>query len=274
MAYLEIKFQNAEELTEILIAELSLINFDSFLETEEGVNGYIEDKLFSEERLQDIVQKYGILSYEFSPLEEKNWNEEWEKNFEPVTVAGKCLIRASFHPSNPAFDHEIIINPKMSFGTGHHETTALMIENQLEIDHKGKNVLDAGSGTGILAIMASKLGAKEVLAYDVEDWAFENLKENCNLNVCRNIKTAQGTIEDLHLSPSTFDIVLANINRNVLLKEIPLYSLVLKDKGILILSGFYEEDIQDLENVARDSSFKLDYSKKKNQWASLVFRKN
>jgi ribosomal protein L11 methyltransferase len=275
MSFLEIKISCPSGLSEILIAELSSSGYNSFLETDEGLNAYIEEDIFSEELLKEIIRKYrGKIKYEKIFLENKNWNEEWEKNFEPVVVAGKCRIRASFHPSDPSYTYDIVINPKMSFGTGHHETTSLMIENQLEIDHAGKKVLDAGGGTGILAVMASKLGASDVLAYDIEDWAFENMKENCNLNLCRNIKTAQGTIKDLKLLPETYDIILANINRNVLLEEIPSYSQVLKQDGFLVLSGFYEEDISELENVARHSSLKFLGVKTKNRWASLAFQKN
>jgi ribosomal protein L11 methyltransferase len=275
MSFLEIKISCPSGLSEILIAELSSSGYNSFLETDEGLNAYIEEDIFSEELLKEIIRKYrGKIKYEKIFLENKNWNEEWEKNFEPVVVAGKCRIRASFHPSDPSYTYDIVINPKMSFGTGHHETTSLMIENQLEIDHAGKKVLDAGGGTGILAVMASKLGASDVLAYDIEDWAFENMKENCNLNLCRNIKTAQGTIKDLKLLPETYDIILANINRNVLLEEIPSYSQVLKQDGFLVLSGFYEEDISELKNVARHSSLKFLGVKTKNRWASLAFQKN
>ncbi|MBX9851175.1 MAG: 50S ribosomal protein L11 methyltransferase, partial [Cytophagaceae bacterium] len=235
---------------------------------------FVDEKLFDENALKEILSRYCITSsYKVSRLEEKNWNEEWEKNFQPVFIADTCAIKASFHKLDKTYPYEIIINPKMSFGTGHHETTSMMIENQLETDHKNKKVMDAGSGTGILAIMASKLGAEQVFAFDTEDWAFENLKENINLNACRNVKVAKGDISGVSVPFSSFDIILANINKNVLLDEIPVYSKYLSKGGILIVSGFYEEDISDIDTVCRNSSLKKISHRLKNRWASLVFQK-
>jgi len=179
-----------------------------------------------------------------------------------------------FSYTRKKYKYDIVINPKMSFGTGHHETTSMMIEHQLEIDHENKTLMDAGSGTGILAILASKLGARLVDAFDVEDWAFENLKENAILNGCSNILMSQAEVTKANLREKEYDIVLANINRNVLLEEMPEYVKRLKPSGKLVLSGFYKEDVPMLEERAGAFGLKKTSYKEKNNWASLVFIKS
>lgn len=274
MKYLEIHIKNPVDLTEILIAELSEAGYDSFMETDEGVIAYTDQSIFEESRLQEILSRYlEMPEYRIAPLEDKNWNEEWEKNFQPVEVDDQVIIKASFHKMGEHYPVQITINPKMSFGTGHHETTYMMVQNQLGIDHKGRRVMDAGTGTGILAILASKLGASDVFAFDIEDWAFENLKENVILNDCRNIKVGQGTIESLDSPFPFYDIILANINKNVLLNEIPRYAGFLPKNGILVLSGFYKEDVQDIEKAGHSASLTLLQERARNKWASLVFKK-
>src|SRR5690606_20374736 len=186
------------------------------------------------------------LSFSFDKIEKQNWNEEWEKNYEPIIVDDKCLIRASFHNLDKKYPYEIIITPKMSFGTGHHQTTYLMIKSQLDIDHEGKRVLDAGCGTAILSIMASKRGAKEVEAFDIDEWSITNGNENCEVNSCTNIRLQQGTITEVEIH-GEFDVVLANINKNVLLDEIKIYQQYLNKDGLLLLSGFFTTDIDDLK---------------------------
>jgi len=274
MSYLEVKITVGAETAEILVAELSSIGFDSFMEEVNCLLAYIDETVFEEEALKEVLLKY-ISSpvYEIGQLEDKNWNEEWEKNFESISVEDKVLIRASFHKADKAYVHEVVIDPKMSFGTGHHETTYMMVQHQLELNHKGKKVIDAGSGTGILAILASKLGAESIFAYDIEDWAFENLKENCILNGCNNIIAAQGTIQTLEIPFPVCDIILANINKNVLLVEIPFYSRFLPAGGTLLLSGFYEEDILDILNVCENNQLELTQKKLRNKWASLALNK-
>jgi ribosomal protein L11 methyltransferase len=277
LRYIEVKITVYPETAELLIAELVEVGYDSFQETDSGLDAYVDQEVFSEKQLQEIIKKYStsenLLPYTFGLLEDKNWNEEWEKNFPPVTVGEDCIIRASFHTLERPYKYDIVINPKMSFGTGHHETTSMMIANQLELNHKGKTVMDAGSGTGILAIMASKLDALLVDAFDVEDWAFENLKENATLNGCSNILIDKGDITKVSLREKEYDIILANINRNVLLGEMPEYCKRLKLGGTLVLSGFYIEDIPMLESRAGEFGLKKISSKEKNKWASLVFNK-
>lgn len=274
LKYLVIKFSNPQELNEILMAELETIGFDSFMETEEGVEGYVEKALYEQNAVEDIISRYNSFSvnYSVSELENKNWNEEWEKNFSPVLIEDRAIIRASFHPS-PGLPVEVVINPKMSFGTGHHETTYMMVQTQLDMDFREKNVMDAGTGTGVLAIIACKLGAKHVLAFDVEEWAFENLQENIKLNDCPEIVPAFGDITQVEHTYHSYDIILANINKNVLLKEIPTYSRYLQQGGKLVLSGFYQYDIVDIQNLAQEHSLLFTSEKVRNNWASLVFEK-
>ena len=275
MKYIKVTFSVPEDFADILIAELNECHYDSFAAEGDQLDAYVVKEYFDEKCLQDLVFKYKELipvEYRFEDLEEKNWNEEWEKNFEPVRIANRCMIRASFHKQDPDYPLEIVINPKMSFGTGHHETTSLMIENQLNIDHQDKVIMDAGSGTGILAILAEKLGACSVDAFDIEDWAFNNMEENVQLNNCNTISVKQGTIETLDLKEQ-YDILLANINKNVLLDEIPRYAEKLKKDGILLLSGFYKTDQEDISVKAGSYKLKLEKESCKNNRVCLVFSK-
>ncbi|EIM77189.1 ribosomal protein L11 methyltransferase [Nitritalea halalkaliphila LW7] len=201
-----------------------------------------------------------------------NWNEEWEKHYDPIYVGDQVYIRASFHPAQPAYRHEILINPKMSFGTGHHATTHQMIAFQLELPHADKAVLDAGSGTGILAVMAAKLGAARVEAFDIDPWCVENGNENFALNgLADSLQMGLGTIREVPLR-GPYDLLLANINKNVLLDELPVYAALLAADGHLLLSGFYEEDIPDLEAAAAEVQLKLLRKSVKDRWAALIFQ--
>ena len=200
MNYLELQLRLSPDYTDILTAELAELGFDSFVETDEGLNAYIIEPDFDEKAVQVLVAKYAdqtAIAYNVHSLEKRNWNAEWERDYEPIEVASQVRVRASFHEKDARFRYDIVINPKMSFGTGHHETTAMMLEQQLALDFAGKTVLDVGSGTGILAILAAKMGAKAVLAFDIEEWAVENARENAELNECPQITVFQGTIEDV-----------------------------------------------------------------------------
>lgn len=235
--------------TEILMAELSDAGFDTFVETEEGLEAYAEEEQVDHARLDDIKDQYGSetnLDYAFDRVEKENWNENWEKHYEPIIVEDTCLVRASFHTPEKDYPYEVVITPKMSFGTGHHETTYLMIKAQLSLDHRDKLVMDAGCGTAILAIMACKLGARHVEAFDIDEWSIANGQENADVNHCGDkIHLQQGTIRALSFE-KPMDIILANINKNVLLSEMPQYKACLRPGGLLLLSGFYESDIDDL----------------------------
>jgi ribosomal protein L11 methyltransferase len=274
MDYLEFKINCLEEFREILIAELSEIGFDSFLETEEGIDAYSLAQGFNREAFDEVISNYSeaaqiqLLEGE---MEKINWNAEWEKNYDPIAVDDLVYVRASFHPSPLGFKHEIVINPKMSFGTGHHATTFQMLRNQGTIDHQGKRVLDVGSGTGILAIMAHLLGASQIEAFDIDDWCVDNGNENFELNGVSS-RMGLGTIREVNpIGP--FDIVLANINKNVLLDEMGIYSDLLIDRGFLLLSGFYTEDIADLEQLANKIGLELISQQSKDNWAALVLQK-
>lgn len=275
MDYLELKITCREEFREILIAELSEIGYDSFLETEEGFDTYSEIDSFDREAFDEIIHRYqeaAAISLKENRVQKTNWNEEWEKNYDPIAVDDLVYVRASFHPSQEGFQHEIVINPKMSFGTGHHATTFQMLRLQGRIDHKGKRVLDVGSGTGILAIMAHLLGADEVQAFDIDDWCVDNGNENFALNSL-SIQMGLGTIRSVQ-PKGPFDIILANINKNVLLDELEIYASLLKEGGYLLLSGFYTEDIQDLTDHCKSLDLDLLSQESKDNWAALVMKKS
>jgi ribosomal protein L11 methyltransferase len=274
MDYLEFKITCLEEFREILIAELAEIGFDSFMETEEGLDAYAPQNEFDREAFNEIVEKYSLpaqISMHEYIMPKVNWNEEWEKNYDPIAVEDLVFVRASFHKSAEGFKYEIVINPKMSFGTGHHATTFQMLKHQGEIDHQGKRVLDVGSGTGILAIMAHLLEAREVEAFDIDEWCVENGNENFDLNGLTT-RMDIGTIREVN-PQGIYDIILANINKNVLLDEMEIYASLMPSEGYLLLSGFYTEDIDDLMEVAQPLGLKLLKSNSKDNWAALILQK-
>lgn len=273
MDFYELQITCLTEHSEILIAEFSMVNFDSFVENETGFLAYIGEADFDETTIDEIHKKYLSLfpfQYTTKKAKKKNWNAEWEKDYEPIFVEDKCVVKASFHNIKKKFPYEIIINPKMSFGTGHHETTYLMLKNQMALDHKNKSVADIGCGTGILAIMASKLGASSVFACDIDEWCIENSIENFELNKCQNIDVKHGTVKVIN---GVYDIVLANINRNVLLGDISQYANLLKNDGNLLISGFYTEDVDLLTTTAANFGLKIVSTSTRNNWTCLLFKK-
>ena len=271
--YLKITITCSPEKCDLLIAELGMISYDSFQELNDGLEAYIEEKYFIEDTLREILDKYDLASqFTSERIDNINWNEEWEKNFDPVYIDDKVQIRATFHEKKEAFIHDVVINPKMSFGTGHHETTCLIISEQLSINHKDKEVLDVGTGTGILAIMADKLGAKSIIATDVDEWCIENSLENFQLNELQNFNILRGSIDKLTFDDH-FDIILANINKNVLINELPYYSELLSIGGFLVLSGFYVKDMDDLKRKANECNLKFDHDNSRNDWAMVVLTK-
>lgn len=276
MNYIELKLTINPEFSDIFMAELGEIGYETFTEDGDGLNAYITEDIFSENAVDEIMERYlGMtsISYSYKTLEKKNWNEEWEKNYEPILTAdGRVRVRASFHEADPNIQYDLLINPKMSFGTGHHETTSMVLSLQMNVNHEGKKVLDVGCGTGILAIFASKLGASYVAGFDIEEWAAENSRENCQLNNCDNIVIRQGTIED---EPAEqYDIILANINRNILMRDIPKYVEFMKPAPAqLVVSGFYQHDIEDIENVAKEVGLRKIQTENKNNWAAVVFER-
>jgi ribosomal protein L11 methyltransferase len=276
MDFIEVTLKVNADFADILTAELGELGFDAFVEAEDGFAAYIEEDQFSEEALQETLQRYSeylTVTYNVQKIERQNWNEEWERNFEPLFIGGQVSVRASFHSKPEQAKYDIVINPKMSFGTGHHETTTLMIENQLTLNHEGKRVLDMGCGTGILAIMAAELGAAEIVAVEIEDWTVENARENAELNNYSHIDVRLGGAETIE-GEQPFDIILANINRNVLLEDLPAYKAVLKPEGWLLLSGFYTEDLRAIQQRAEALGLQYQSHRVKNNWVSALFKAN
>ncbi len=260
--------------TEILIAELGYAGFESFVENEEGVKAYIQKEEWNEDVLSNIQilnsQEFTI-TYNHKEIEQVNWNAEWESNFEPIVVNEECAVRAPFHtPYNAPY--EIVIEPKMSFGTGHHETTFMMLQFILENDFEGKTVLDMGCGTSVLAILAEKRGATQLDAIDIDEWCVENSVENCERNHCNAITVQQGNAALIPSQP-TYDVVIANINRNILLADMPVYEKALRAPGTLYLSGFYKEDLPIIRECCESLEMQYEVHKQKNNWIAAKFKK-
>lgn len=272
--YLEFNFkiEPLQPWNEILMAELIEIGFDSFTEEHDGILAYIQKDLFKEEDLKalHLLQNPDIkISYTFQEMPNINWNEEWEKNFSPINIEGKVSIRAEFH-ENQNLPHEIIIQPKMSFGTGHHATTYLMIQQMLDLDFQNKSVLDMGCGTSVLAIFAKQQGAGKTVAIDIDEWSVENSIENAARNSVK-LEISQGTAENL--GSENFDIILANINRNILISDIPTYVSVLNEGGKLLLSGLCFFDVDDILEVCTAQKLTLKKKLQREEWVSLLLEK-
>jgi ribosomal protein L11 methyltransferase len=272
--YLEFNFkiEPLQPWNEILMAELIEIGFDSFTEEHDGILAYIQKETFKEEELKEVhlLQNPEIkISYTFQEMPNINWNEEWEKNFSPINVEDKVSIRAEFH-GNQNLPHEIIIQPKMSFGTGHHATTYLMIQQMLDMNFENKTVLDMGCGTSVLAIFAKQQGAGKTVAIDIDEWSVENSIENAARNSVE-LEISQGTAE--HLGSENFDIILANINRNILISDIPTYVSVLNSGGQLLLSGLCFFDVDDILEVCTAQNLTLKKKLQREEWVSLLLEK-
>lgn len=274
---LKVKISPLEPWTDILVAQLADLGFDSFVSTEDGVEAYadlsigdseeiIDQTLLSEE-IEGVTSTYTI---EILPF--KNWNEVWESDFEPVFVEDKVSILAPFHSPDLARGLSVIIQPQMSFGTGHHQTTWMMVKAVLELETIPKKLLDMGTGTGVLAIVAEKIGVSDVLAVDIEPWSVENTIENAQRNGCNSIRAIEADIDGVY--EEGFDVILANINKNVLKRHMLRYSNLLVENGVLIISGFFESDIDELKNNAEDVGLTFDSNYTKETWATLKFRKN
>lgn len=271
--FLEIDFRVASsEAVEILIALLDDLRYDSFQETSTGLKAYIQDGEFDEEELNSlylIKDAQFDISYKIERLENKNWNKEWESNYDPIKVNDQLYIRAPFHPEQPGYPLQLVIIPKMSFGTGHHQTTRLISRLLLNLDLKQKRVLDMGTGTGILAVLSEKMGSKSVDAIDIFEWAAENTRENADLNDCVHINAEHGDASILE--GREYDVVVANINRNVLLEDIKYYRKTLGKGGILLLSGFFEEDFSLIEQEVLRHGGSFVTSEKEERWMACQF---
>ena len=267
----EFKVAPLQPAVEILIAELGYAGFESFVETEDGVTAYIQKEEWNSsilENIQILNSNEFDISFTFEEIEKTNWNAEWEKNFNPIIVDNICTVRATFHEGlNTTYD--IVIEPKMSFGTGHHETTYMMIQQILKNDLINKSVLDMGCGTGVLAILTEMKGAKPIDAIDIDNWCYLNSIENIERNNCKHISVFEGDVS--LINNKTYDVIIANINRNILLKDIMTYSKSLSKKGLLFLSGFYKNDIPVIEEECIKYDLKLEEIIERNNWVALKF---
>lgn len=258
---------------EILTALLAEIGYDSFMETPTGLSAYIPTAMFDEAAtaaaVEPVAAIFEKIDVESKPVPDVDWNAEWEKSFTPITVAGKCRIRAPFHDYDANYQLDVIIEPKMAFGTGHHATTTLMIRQLFDIQLDGKSLLDMGCGTGVLAIAAKKLGAGRVMAIDIDHWSVENARENAARNNVE-MTIVEGGAEAIN---GTFDVILANINRNILLDQMPTYSHSLMAGGTLCLSGFYQSDVAILTEKAQSLDLQPAGQIEQDEWVSLKFVK-
>lgn len=262
-----------EWLSDVLMAELANIGYDSFAETGDGFEAYIQADSFHRKDVDKTLETYSG-NFTFTVEEEfikgQNWNEVWEKNyFQPLVIGRECLVRAPFHKDFPKCRFEIVIEPNMAFGTGNHETTSMMLEAILKENPEGKKVLDMGSGTGILSILASMKGASEVTAIDIDEWAVKGSMENAVRNNIKNITVLQGDAS--LIGNGKYDFVFANIQRNVLLRDIPAYSAGMNSGGKLLVSGFYLDDLEGIKHKALESGFMFNHYMEKNKWVAAVF---
>jgi ribosomal protein L11 methyltransferase len=277
MNYLEFNFDISpfKPWSEILTAYLSDIDFDGFHHENETLKAFVAEDSFKAIEFEDIIDGIAkadvTISYTRCKIPQQNWNKQWESNFDPVAVNDELLIIAPFHKKNDAFNLNIVIQPKMSFGTGHHQTTHLMCEAILKLDLKEHHILDMGSGTGVLAILAEKKGAKNITAIDIEDWSVESCIENSVLNDCKHVDSLCGGIE--LIDGKKFDVIFANINKNILKDQMNAYYEALNKNGFLYLSGFFETDVDELISFAKREGFFSRTSHVKEEWAMLVFQK-
>ena len=264
---------NAAEVSDIIIALLADLGFESFEEMENVVKAYIPSKNFRATQLLEIIGAYPELfwSVDTRHIKQENWNHLWESNFPMTEIAGRVVVHAPFHTNIPALEYRICIMPQMSFGTGHHETTSLMLEMMLDLDMSGKRVLDIGCGTGILAIFAAMKNALSITAIDIDEWAYRNTAENCKHNNINNIEILQG--DSRLLSGRSFDLILANICRNILLADMSTYFQSLSKGGLLQVSGFYSDDFSEITDEAKQNGLELIGHLEKKNWVAALYRK-
>lgn len=264
MNHIQLTIEAAGEAQDILISELSELAATGFEQTDTHLLAYFNEAHFNSYEINALLQKYRFTLSEIPP---QNWNDVWEKAFDPVVVGDFCAIRAHFHPPVKGVQHEIVITPKMSFGTGHHATTFMMVQQMGKMDCKGRSVFDFGTGTGILAILAHKLGAASVVAIDIDNWSIQNAEENAVRNYCDNLSFSLSS--DLPGRP--FDIILANINRNVILHYLPHLAKISLPNGLLLLSGLLTSDKTDVVQACKSAGFYFQKGEEKEGWVSLLF---
>ena len=270
----DISLKDVNPFADIIVASLNEIDFESYIEDENGIKAYVQTHLLDKNAVIEIISEISELcelTFTISKVKQENWNQQWESNFEPVVINDKCVIRAHFHKPIHDVDFEIIITPKMSFGTGHHETTSLVMNEMFSLDFNNRSVLDMGCGTGVLAILASKLGANTLVGIDFDEWAVENAEENSVLNSIDNIDYIHGDADAI--GDATFDIIVANINRNIILQDIEKYVGAMNEESEIIFSGFLKEDIPLILDKSEQLGLDLVVSKNKNKWQMLYLKK-
>lgn len=281
MKYLQFTFiptPRSQTATDLLCAVLADVGFETFQEQEDGLlDAYIPANLYDETALRTALDDFPLpdtrLSYTWQEAEDRDWNEEWEKNFfQPIVIAGRCVVHSTFHHDVPNAEYDIVINPRMAFGTGHHETTGLVMAELLEMDLQGKTVLDMGCGTSILAILAKMRDAKEVEAVDIDEWCVNNSLENIELNGVNGIKVRQGDASAL-AGMGPFDVVLANINRNILLNDMHHYVARMTPGAMLLMSGFYEEDVPLIRAEGERLGLTFVHQKSDKRWTLVKMKK-
>lgn len=278
MKYFEVTFTAQpcnEVINDIISALAGEIGFESFVEWENGVQAYVQQSLFDQEALGNMLANFPIpntnITYEIKEAEDKDWNEEWEKNFfQPIVIGNRCCIHSTFHKNTPKTEYEILINPQMAFGTGHHETTSSIISELLDADLQGKSVLDMGCGTSILAILASMRGGNPVTAIDIDDWCVNNSRDNIALNQINNITVELGDASLLK-NREPFDVIIANINRNILIADMDRYAACMHIGSELFMSGFYVQDIPAIQEKAESLGMTFIHHREKNNWAAVKF---
>ena len=278
MKYFEVTFTTNpcnETVNDVVSALAGEIGFESFVEWENGVQAYVQQSLFDEEALKEMVANFPLsdtqITYTIQEAEDKDWNEEWEKNFfQPIVIGDRCCIHSTFHKDTPQTEYEILINPQMAFGTGHHETTSSIINELLDAELEGKSVLDMGCGTSILAILASMRGANPVTAIDIDDWCVNNSRDNIELNGISNITVELGDA-NLLKGKDPFDVIIANINRNILLADMAQYAACMHAGSELYMSGFYVQDIPAIQEKAESLGMEFIHHREKNNWAAVKF---
>ena len=269
----------SQDAADVLSAMLAEIGFESFSQTEDGLMAYIQQSVWSEAGMQEIVQDFCLpeveISYTVAEAPDEDWNQVWEEEgFQPVQVSDEIVVHDVKHTDVPQVKYDILITPRLAFGTGSHETTRLILRTLAQLDLAGKHIIDAGTGTGILSIMAVKQGAESVFAYDIDEWSVENTKDNLLLNhIYNNVEVEVGDSSVLE-GQEKADLLIANINRNILLQDLPRFAKVIKEKGQMILSGFYLEDVQTLVEAASKLGFSLSKTENEGDWAMLLFEAN
>lgn len=278
MKYLEFSFRTmpcTETVNDVLSAVLGEVGFESFVEQPDGINAYIQKDLYDEEAFKEAITNFPLpgtrIEYSYQEAEDKDWNEEWEKNFfQPIIIGNRCVIHSTFHQDVPKAEYDIVINPQMAFGTGHHETTSLIIEELLDNELNNKSLLDMGCGTSILAILARMRGARPCTAIDIDEWCVRNSIENIGLNHVDDIVVSQGDASSL-TGKGPFDVIIANINRNILLNDMKQYVACMHTDSEIYMSGFYVDDIDSIREEAGKNGLTFVHYKEKNRWAEVKF---